>query len=168
MAAEAAREAGGEVTLIDLRDHALPLYDGDLEDAHGVPAPAMELKRLFKESQGLLLACPEYNSSISGVLKNAIDWVSRQVEGEAPLEAFRGKVVGLLSASPGALGGLRGLVTVRSILSNIGCLVLPDQAAVSKADHAFDEEGRLKDPAQTKRVKKVASEVVRVASRLQG
>lgn len=168
VAADGARQAGADVTLVDLRDHALPLYDGDLEDAHGVPAPAMELKRLFKAHHGLLLACPEYNSSITGVLKNTIDWVSRPVEGEAPLEAFKGKVVGLLSASPGALGGLRGLVTVRSILSNVGCLVLPDQVAVGKAHEAFDDQGQLKEQKQAKLVNRLAGEVVRVAGKLAG
>lgn len=168
LAADDARQAGAEVTLLDLRDYPMPLYDGDLEAAEGVPAPAQELKRLFKAHQGLVLACPEYNSSITGVLKNTIDWVSRRVDGETTgLEAYKGKVVGLLSASPGALGGLRGLVTVRSILSNIGCLVLPDQVAVGKADAAFDEQGHLVDEKVRKRVRHVVDEVVRVAGRLQ-
>jgi NAD(P)H-dependent FMN reductase len=168
IAADVARAAGAEVTLIDLRDHALPLFDGDLEDASGVPAAGLELKRLFKAHQGLLLSCPEYNSSITGVLKNTFDWVSRPVEGEAPLECFKGKVVGLLSASPGALGGLRGLVTVRSILSNIGAIVLPDQFALSRADQAFDEAGALRDAKQHKGVERVVHELVRVATKLAG
>lgn len=166
VAAAAARAAGAEVTLLDLEEHPLPLYDGDLEDASGLPPAALELKRLFKAHHGLLIASPEYNSSISGALKNAIDWVSRPAEGEAELEAFRGKVVALVSASPGALGGLRGLVTVRSILSNIGALVLPDQVAVSKAHEAFDEQGQLKDEKVRRRVEKLAAELVRVTAAL--
>ncbi|MBX3468308.1 MAG: NAD(P)H-dependent oxidoreductase [Planctomycetes bacterium] len=168
IAAEGARAAGGEVTLIDLRDFPLPLYDGDLEEAEGLPEKAVELKRLFNEHHGLLLACPEYNSSITAVLKNAIDWVSRSAPGEPSLAAFTGKVAGLVSASPGQLGGLRGLVTVRSILSNIGVLVVPDQVAVGKAHEAFDEQGALKDARQAQRVQRVAAEVVRVAGRLLG
>lgn len=163
-----ARQAGAEVTFLDLRDFALPLYDGDLEDAGGVPAPALELKKLFKAHHGFLIASPEYNSSISGALKNTIDWVSRPVPEEKPLEAFKGKLAGLCSASPGALGGLRGLVTLRSILSNIGVLVLPDQVAVGKADEAFDEQGALKDAKQQKLVEKVGAEVARLAGKLNG
>ena len=130
IAIQSARSAGAQVTLIDLKDFPLPLYDGDLEATAGVPENALKLKELFKSHQGLLLACPEYNSSITAVLKNTLDWVSRPVPDEPPLAAFKGKVVTLISASPGALGGLRGLVHVRAILGNIGCIVLPDQQAV--------------------------------------
>ena len=125
IAIQSARSAGAQVTLIDLKDFPLPLYDGDLEATAGVPENALKLKELFKSHQGLLLACPEYNSSITAVLKNTLDWVSRPVPDEPPLAAFKGKVVTLISASPGALGGLRGLVHVRAILGNIGCIVLP-------------------------------------------
>jgi NAD(P)H-dependent FMN reductase len=145
VAAKSAEQAGAMVTLIDLRDFPLPLYDGDDEAAQGIPQPATDLKKLFVHHGGLLISAPEYNSSITAVLKNAIDWVSRPVEGEPSLVAFRGKVAGLLSASPGALGGLRGLVHVRSILGNIGVLVLPDQFALVKANEAFDGDGNLKD-----------------------
>ena len=109
----AARNAGAEVTLIDLKEYPLPLYDGDLEDSLGLPENGRKLKDLFLAHQGLLLACPEYNSSISAVLKNTIDWVSRPVPGERPLGCFEGKVAGLMSASPGAFGGMRGLTVVR-------------------------------------------------------
>lgn len=166
VAAGFAEEAGAEVTLIDLRDLPMPLFDGDLESADGIPANAMQIRRLMMASDGMVFACPEYNSSITGVLKNAIDWVSRPVQGEPDLVAFKGKVVGLLSASPGALGGLRGLVTVRSILGNIGCIVLPDQFAVSKAHEAFGEDGNLNDAAQEVRVRVVVKSVVDVATQL--
>jgi NAD(P)H-dependent FMN reductase len=166
IAAEAARAAGADVTLVDLRDFPMPLYDGDLEENGGIPAKALELKALMREHQGLLLSCPEYNSSLSGVLKNAIDWASRQAEGEKPLACFAGKVAALLSASPGRLGGLRGLVTVRSILGNIGVLVLPDQLAVSQADEAFDEAGILKDARQQASVAKIAGSLVGMLKKL--
>jgi NAD(P)H-dependent FMN reductase len=166
IAAESARAAGAEVTLVDLRDFPMPLYDGDLEEKEGIPAKALELKRLMREHQGFLLSCPEYNSSISGVLKNAIDWASRQAEGEKPLACFSGKVAALLSASPGRLGGLRGLVTVRSILGNIGVVVLPDQLAVSQADEAFDEAGNLKDARQQAGVAKIAGSLAGMLKKL--
>ena len=103
-------------------------------------------QKLFIEHDGLLWSCPEYNSSITAVLKNTIDWVSRSQPGETGLVAFTGKVATLMSASPGALGGLRGLVHVRSIRGNINVIVLPEQLAVSKANEAFNADGTLKDP----------------------
>jgi NAD(P)H-dependent FMN reductase len=148
IAAKGAREAGAEVTLIDLKDFPLPVFDQDLEAEHGMPENGKKLKQLFIDHQGLLIAAPEYNSSVTAALKNAIDWVSRPAPGEPPLVAFRGKVATLMSASPGALGGLRGLVHVRSILGNIGVIVLPDQIAVAKAHEAFQPDGSLTDPKQ--------------------
>jgi NAD(P)H-dependent FMN reductase len=148
IAVKGARDAGAEVTHIDLKDFPLPLFDGDLEAEQGMPENGKKLKQLFIDHDGLLLACPEYNSSITAVLKNAIDWVSRPAPGEPSLVAFRGKAATLMSASPGALGGLRGLVTVRSILGNIGVIVLPEQIAVVRANEAFNPDGSLKDPKQ--------------------
>ena len=160
LAADRARAAGADVTLVDLRDFPMPLYDGDLEAGQGVPEKANELRALMASHDGLLLACPEYNGSITAVLKNAIDWVSRPVEGEPPMAAFRGKVVGLLAASPGAIGGMRGLVHVRAIFSGIGSYVVPNQAAVGKAQEALDDEGTRK------RVDGVVQQVVEVAGKL--
>ena len=168
IAAAGAREAGAEVTLIDLADYPLPIFDEDLEKAQGLPANGRKLKDLFLAHQGLLLACPEYNSSITAVLKNTIDWVSRPCPGEAPLGCFEGKVAGLMAASPGALGGLRGLVTVRSILGNIKVLVLPDQLAISKAHEAFDAQGQLKDAGQMAGIKGIGRKVAETAARLRG
>ena len=122
IAAHGAGEAGAEVTFIDLKDFPLPLYDQDLEAEQGMPDDGQKLKKLFIDHDGLLIASPEHNSSIPAFLKNAIDWVSRPAPGEPSLVAFRGKVATLMSASPGALGGLRGLVHVRSILGNIGVM----------------------------------------------
>ncbi len=162
-----ARAAGGEVTLIDLRDFPLPLFDGDLESHDGLPANGRKLKDLFLAHHGLLISAPEYNSSITGVLKNTIDWVSRPVPGEAPLACFDGKVACLMSASPGALGGLRGMVHVRSILQNIKVIVLPDQIAVPKAAEAFNPDGSLKDPKQQAAVEGLGTRLVQVISKLQ-
>lgn len=166
IAAEAARNAGATVTYIDLRDLPLPLFDEDLEKANGLPENALQLKELFKSHDGLLISAPEYNSSISGVLKNAIDWVSRPHAGEKPLGCFTDKVAGLMSASPGQLGGLRGLVTVRSILGNIQVHVHHHQVAIPKAHEAFDDTGRLKNPDQQASVEKLAASVVHMIAKL--
>jgi len=166
VAGEALRTAGAEVTELDLRDIPMPLYDGDLEAAEGLPPNGRRFKDLLLAHDGFLIASPEYNSSISGVLKNAIDWASRPAPNEKPLECFQGKVVGLCSTSPGALGGLRGLVAVRSILGNIGCLVLPTQVAVAHAHEAFDENDYFKDEKFKISVQKLATELYTVTSKL--
>lgn len=165
LAAERARAAGASVTLIDLADFPLPIYDGDLEEADGLPPGVLELKALFKSHQGLLLSCPEYNSSITALLKNTIDWVSRPAPDEAPMAAFRGKTAALLAASPGGLGGLRGLVHVRAILSNIGVLVVPTQLAVSQAHKAFGPDG-LVDERQAQSLTALVDELVATTDKL--
>jgi chromate reductase, NAD(P)H dehydrogenase (quinone) len=160
IAAEAARATGAEVTVVDLRDLALPLFDQDLEAAGGLPEHARAFKNLLRASDGFLIASPEYNSSITGVLKNAIDWASRaESDGEPPLAAFRGKAAALMSASPGALGGLRGLVHLRAILGNIGMHVLPDQISIPTAHAAF-ADGRLKDDRKAAQVADHARQLV--------
>jgi len=166
VAAAAAREAGGDVTLIDLRDLPLPLYDGDLETKMGIPPNGMKLKELMFTHRGLLISTGEYNSSITGVLKNAIDWASRSSPGEAELACFKDKVAGLVSASPGMLGGLRALFHVRQILGNIGVLVIPEQLALGRAHEAFEADGSLKDPKRAASVSKVAHALVRIVSKL--
>ena len=164
-AARAAQAAGAQATLLDLREYELPLYDGDLEQ-RGLPPKLAELKALFKAHHGLLLACPEYNGSITPLLKNTLDWVSRPAPGEKPLECYEGKVAGLVAASPGALGGLRGLVHVRAILGGIRVLVVPEQAAIGGANKAFDEQGELVDEKQRASVSAVANAVVRLSAKL--
>ena len=166
VAAASARAAGAEVTELDLRELAMPLYDGDLEAAEGLPPNARAFREHLIAHRGFLIASPEYNSSISGVLKNAIDWASRQQPGEAPLVCFKDKICGLMSASPGALGGLRGLVAVRSIFGNLAVIVVPDQLAVGKAHEAFTPEGALVDAKQQAVVDRIARRVVDFAGRL--
>jgi chromate reductase, NAD(P)H dehydrogenase (quinone) len=166
IAAAGAKAAGAEVTLIDLRDYPLPLYDGDFEEKEGIPQNGMKLKAMFLEHHGLLISSPEYNSSVTGVLKNTIDWVSRSAPGEKPLAAYTGKVAGLVSASIGALGGLRGLVHLRSILGNIKCLVIPEQVSVSKAQEAFNPDGTLKDDKQRAQVEGVGKAVASLLAKL--
>ena len=166
IAADGAREAGIKVTVIDLKDYPLPLFDQDLETAEGLPENAQKLKKLFIDHQSLLIASPEYNSSITPVLKNALDWISRPAPNEAPLAAFQGKVASLISASPGALGGLRGLVHVRAILGNLGVIVLPDQIAVPKAHDAFADDGALKDAKQQAGVRQLGKKLAETVSKL--
>jgi chromate reductase, NAD(P)H dehydrogenase (quinone) len=164
--AAAARAAGAEVTLVDLRDLAMPLYDGDLEAASGLPANAQAFKDLLLSHQAFLVSTPEYNSSLPGVLKNALDWASRGKPGEPPLAAFEGRVAGLLSASPGGLGGLRSLTHLRAVLESIRVMVVPDQFALARAHEAFDDAGRLKDPKAQHSVEAVARRLVDVTRRM--
>lgn len=165
-AAEGARNKGAEVTVLDLKDYPLPLFDQDLEQEQGTPENAAKLKQLFLDHDGLLIASPEYNSSITPLLKNTIDWVSRAAEGEAPLAAYRGKVAALMATSPGGLGGLRGLVHVRSILSNIGVIVLPDQTAIPNAFEVFDDDGRISDEKQRAKVERLGEAVAETLAKL--
>lgn len=166
LAADHARKAGAEVTLLDLADYPLPLFDEDLEAEAGLPEPARQLQAMFRRHEGLIIASPEYNSSVTAVLKNTIDWVSRTDGTHPALDCFAGKVAALLSASPGGLGGLRGLVHLRSILGNIGVLVLPDQLAVNQAHQAFDAEGQLVHEHHTRSVARIVSQLVHVVARL--
>ena len=157
IAAAGAKEAGADVTIIDLRDYPMPLYDEDLEKKEGLPSTTRKLKELMLSHQGFLISSPEYNSSISGVLKNTIDWTSRQGDDEPSMSCFKDKVAGIMSASPGGLGGLRGLVHVRAILGNMGVLVIPTQMAISKAHEAFKSDGALKDQKQEQQVKNIGA-----------
>jgi chromate reductase len=166
VAAEAARSAGADATVLNLKDYPLPLFDQDVEQEQGTPENAKKLKQLFLDHDGLLISSPEYNSSITPLLKNTIDWVSRPAEGEPMLAAYQGKVAALMAASPGGLGGLRGLVHVRSILSSLGVIVLPDQIAVSRAFEAFGDEGQLKDDKQRARVQRLGESVANMLSKL--
>ena len=166
IAVAGARQAGAEVTVLDLKEFPLTLFDEDLEKEEGTPENATRLKAIFLDHNGLLISAPEYNSSITPLLKNTIDWVSRASVGEAPLAAYRGKVASLMSASPGALGGLRGLVHVRSILGNIGVTVLPEQVSVSRASDAFLPDGHLKDERQQTQVQGLGMGLASVLMRL--
>ena len=161
-----AQEAGAKVTYVDLSELPMPIYNGDDEDKSGLPENAKKFKKLMKEHDALLIASPEYNSSISAALKNAIDWASRPEGGEKPLEAFKGKVAGVMACSPGALGGLRGLVHLRAILGNIGVIVLSEQTTIPGAMQAFNDHGDLSDEKQKASAKAVGARVFAVASAL--
>lgn len=167
IAVAGARSAGGAVDLIDLRDFPLPLYDGDLEASEGLPANAVTLKNLFLNHRGLLIATPEYNGSITGVLKNVIDWVSRPVPGEASLACFTGKVAALLSAGLGPVGGIRSQTHLRQILGTINVILLPQQWRVPLAtDASFDDAGNLRDATAQKMAQDVGTALARFLQRL--
>ncbi len=163
IAADAAREEGADVTVINLGDYQLPIYNADAESSNGLPEHAKALKQILIDHDGFLIASPEYNSAFSPLLKNAIDWASRKEnDQERPLAAYKGKYAAIMSASPGALGGLRGLVFLRMLLSNIGVLVLPEQHAISNAHKAFDGNGQLENPVQQQAIRQLGSQLVRI------
>ena len=146
IAASGAEAAGADVTRIDLADYPMPLFNQDLESEQGIPENALQFKRLLIDHDAFIIASPEYNSAFSPLLKNVIDWASRaESDDEPPLMAFQGKTAVILAASPGALGGLRGLVFLRMLLANIGVTVLPEQQAIPQAFKAFNEDGSLVD-----------------------
>jgi chromate reductase len=167
LAEKCLRVENAELTYLNLCDLPMPLYDGDLEAEQGVPENAMKFRELLKSHQGVLISSPEYNSSISGVLKNAIDWASRPIVGEPNLICFIGKIISLLSASPGKWGGLRGLVTVRSILGNIGSIVLPDQLCIPFADKAFAEDGSLVDTTQQQILETICRDFMKIVCKIE-
>ncbi|HEV8052969.1 MAG TPA: NAD(P)H-dependent oxidoreductase [Parachlamydiaceae bacterium] len=169
IAAEGARKAGAEVNFIDLKDYPLPIYDQEIETAEGIPHNAQKIKELMIASQGFLISSPEYNSSISGALKNAIDWASRpSKKDEAQLICFKDKFASLMSASPGALGGLRGLVHLKAILGNIDVVVLPQQQTISNAYEAFNAEGKLTNERHQASTEQLGAGLANMLTKLQG
>jgi chromate reductase, NAD(P)H dehydrogenase (quinone) len=160
VAAAELRRAGMDVTLVDLRDYPMPLYDGDTEATQGVPENAIRFKELLRSHDALAVASPEYNGSFSALIKNTIDWISRPSPGESPLAVFRGKPAAILSASPGPGGGKRGLHHLRELLEMIGMKVVPTQVTVAKATQAFDEAGSLVRPEDQAAVRQMAEELV--------
>ena len=169
-AAQFAREAGAEATFVDLDDYPIPLYHGDLESASGMPENAAKLRGLFLAHDALLIASPENNSSVTALLKNTIDWLSRDVgdgKGAASgLAPWRGKVAGLMAASPGGFGGIRALPHLRQILAALGVTVLGTQVAVPKAHEAFAADGSIADERVAKSVRALAAAVADAARRM--
>ncbi len=155
VAVAAAREAGGEVTLLDLNELALPLYHGDLEDEAGLPENAKKLITLIAAHDGLLIASPEYNSMITPLLKNTLDWCTRD-----EVDPFPGKVAAVIAASPGAYGGVRSLQLAQQLLLKLGCHVVPGQCALPHADRAFGADGELTDERAGKAVKSLMANLL--------
>lgn len=169
-AAEAARAAGGEVTFVDLDDYPMPVYHGDLEATEGMPENARKLREIFIAHDALLISSPENNQSVTSLLKNTIDWLSRSIgDGKGAnsgLAPFRNKVAGLLAASPGPFGGVRHLPHLRQSLAGLGVTVLGTQVALMRANQAFDDAGALKDEQAAKSVEGLAKALVEMAGKL--
>jgi NAD(P)H-dependent FMN reductase len=160
IAALGAEQAGAMVSVIDLADYPMPIFNQDLEKKKGIPENAAKFKQLLIHSDAFLIASPEYNGSFSPLLKNAIDWASRsESEGEPPMMAFKGKFAVIMAASPGRLGGLRGLIHLRMLLTNLGVIVLPEQQTIPQVFKVFDKDGSLID-------KKKEEAVLALGSRL--
>ena len=167
IAALAAQKEGASVTVIDLADYPMPIFNQDLEAEQGMPEKAREFKNVLIEHDGFLIASPEYNSAFSPLLKNVIDWASRaESDDEPPLQAYKGKTASIMAASPGALGGLRGLVFLRMLLANIGITVLPEQQAIPQAFKAFSDTGILNDTNKQLAVEKLGINLVQVINKL--
>jgi NAD(P)H-dependent FMN reductase len=169
-AADLATAAGAQVTLLELADFDIPMYNADLE-ARGTPPDVLRLKQILHAHTAWVLCCPEYNGSYPALLKNTLDWVSSPVAGDPVwsdgTRAFRGKVVGLLSASPGGHGGLRALSHLTPLMLNLECWVAPRSYALGNAREAFDGQGRLLGDARIAGVQAVLTQTLWAAERLQ-
>jgi NAD(P)H-dependent FMN reductase len=163
-----AREAGAEVTLVDIADYPMPFYDADVELSDGVPANARAFRKLLNDHDGFLIACPEYNGSVTAVLKNAIDWCSRPVDGEDGLAAYRGKVAALVGTSIGPYGAVRAISHLRAILSKVGTHVLADEATVPNAKDVFESDGKLKIVALGQMTRRIGANLAQAAAGLKG
>lgn len=158
LAADVARRAGAQVAVAEFGEFDMPLYHGDLERETGLPRGASELTRRLEDVSAVMISSPEYNYSIPGVLKNAIDWVSR-----ARPMPWRGKSIFLMSASPSPMGGIRGLWQTRIPLEGCGALVFPDMFALANAHDAFDDDGALRDGSLAERLEQQVVGFVRLA-----
>jgi NAD(P)H-dependent FMN reductase len=160
--------AGADVTRISLLDYPMPLYDGDHEVQSGPPANAVKLKQLMAQHQGVFIASPEYNASITPLLKNAIDWISRvRDRGEPPLAVYKNRVFAIGGASDGAYGAMRSLMALRQVLElGCGALVIPDQIAVMRASEAFDDMDNLKEERLSGMLKRIAQRLTEMAREL--
>ncbi len=170
LGADIAEANGIPSTFADLGDYPMPVYDADLQTRDGIPENAKKLEALMKVHSGIFIAAPEYNASITPLLKHSLDWVSRiRNEGEEYQIAFKGRLFALGSSSPGGMGGLRGLNTVRTVLElGLFALVLPDQFAVPRAAEAYDEHGHLKNKEQQGVFKALIQKLARAAHVLHG
>jgi chromate reductase, NAD(P)H dehydrogenase (quinone) len=167
IAARGAHEAGGEITFVSSADFGLPLYEGDVESAHGVPDSVRALQRLFEEHAALLVASPEHNGGYPASLKNAIDWVSRPLEGGEPgIRLIASKVAAVISASPGPMGGVRSMLGMRGVLEKLGALVIPQGFSLGTAHLAFTEAGRLSDEKADAEARLVGARLVEMARQL--
>lgn len=154
-AASIARQMGAKVTVIDLKDYPMPFYDADLEASQGLPKNADRLRELMINSDAIIIASPEYNASISAVLKNTLDWASRDKKGGYSPQAFKGKKFAIMSASPGPGGGHRGLTHLRTILEALGGTVVKPEVSISSAHEYFGVDKRPSNPALQEEIKQL-------------
>lgn len=162
---------GLSATFADLDDYPMPLYNGDFETSKGVPDNAQKLEALMRVHNGIMIVAPEYNAGITPLLKNTIDWISRVRDDEngQRTNVFSTRVFALAGASPGGTGGMRGLFTVRHVLSyGLNALVLPDQFLLPRAGSAFGDDGHLVDKDAQQRLKEVIQKLARAAHVLHG
>jgi NAD(P)H-dependent FMN reductase len=167
--ARALGAAGAEVERIELDDYPAPLYDGDLEAAAGLPEAIVRLQRVLHASDGLLVVNPEYNGSLTPLLKNTLDWCSRPNPADPERsggKVYAGRAAAVVGSSPGALGGMRVLFHVRDVLGYLGMQVIPQQLAVGKAGEAVGDDERLRDAAQQEMLDTLAGTLVDTARRL--
>jgi chromate reductase len=160
--------ADADATRISLLDYPLPIYDADTAETAGPPPNAVKLKQLMSVHQGVFIASPEYNASITPLIKNTIDWVSAVRErGEAPLAAYQNRVFALGGASPGRSGATHSLLALRQVLA-VGCraLVIAEQVTVPNAEQAFDDMDELKDARAAGQLKLVIRKLVDTAKLL--
>ena len=167
--AQALEAAGAEVERVDLDDYPAPLYDGDLEAASGLPEGVVRLQRVLHASDGVLVVNPEYNGSLTPLLKNTLDWCSRPNPADPERsggKVYAGRAAAVVGSSPGALGGMRVLFHIRDVLGYLGMQVIPQQLAVGKAGEAVGDDDRLRDAAQQDMLDKLAAALVDTARRL--
>jgi NAD(P)H-dependent FMN reductase len=159
--------ADADVSLISLGDYPLPLYDANLEQLSGAPANAVKLKRMFGANHGVFIASPEYNASITPLLKNTIDWVSRVRDArEPPLAAYKNRAFAIGAASNGAFGAMRSLMALRQVLElGCGALVIPEQVVLRNAESAFDETDNLKDERSATALTTATTRLIEMARR---
>lgn len=169
VAADGARSAGGDVTVIDLADYPMAIYNADEHEGVGFDANALKFQELLKAHDGLLIASPEYNGSLPGGLKNAIDWASRKSDKFGMGEVFKGKVAAMITASPGSFGGIRCLSHMRGVLSILGVNVLPSEIAVTFAGDKFDGDGTgITDEKMKHILEKLGAELVAMLKKTHG
>jgi len=158
---EIAKSQGVDTQYLDLKDYPLPIYNGDLEEEEGIPENALIINQAMQDADGFILACPEYNGFMTPLMKNTIDWVSRPTEkGATSLLAYKEKTALLLGASPGALGGIRGIPHMRTLLSQIGTSVFPTVKGIPKAHEAFNDDGSIKEAKLQKDLEKLVERFV--------
>jgi len=166
LAVARATQAGASVTTVNLGDLQLPVYGADLESEQGIPNEVRTLRNAISESDGLIIASPEHNGSVTVLLKNALDWCSRPLDGQDGLMPFRGKPVAMFAASPSPFGGIRSLSHLRGILAKMGALPLADEVLVPLATKVFDEQGQLTGPMTDGLIEALCRNLVELARKV--